>query len=112
MLAGLLEMAQVEVFPAMEDRWLRHVGERLAIAIGAGHGMAVQVELLLLDLFLKQRMEHDRRCPGPLQGLQLVQLLAEGRGSAHHQGAAQGQAEIGGGEVGDHGLGAGWARAR
>jgi len=65
--------------------------------------MAVQVELFMLDLLLKQRMQHDRCRPGPLQGLQLSQLLAEGGSSPNHQGAAQSQAEVGGGEVGGHG---------
>ena len=62
----------------------------------------VQVELFLFDLLLKQRMEHDSGGAGILERLELVEVFREGCGSPHHQGTAQRQAEIGGGEIHAH----------
>ncbi len=50
----------------------------------------MQVELLLLQLLLKQGMEHDRRSPGLLEPPQVGRIFTQGSGGPHHQRAAQG----------------------
>lgn len=56
---GLLQMAQVEPCAHMEQGGIRHVAQRFAIAFTSLQAQVVQVELFLLQLFLKQGMEHD-----------------------------------------------------
>ena len=85
--------------PPLMDEAVRVTG-RIGIRASVEH---VQIELLLFDLLLEEGVQHDRAGSGPFQGQQHVRILAEGAGCPHHQGAAQLQAEIGGGQVGAHG---------
>lgn len=69
------------------------------ISLAAHHAEVVQVELLPLQLLLKQGVKDDGRGARLLQPLELGQIFAEGRGGAHHQGAAQGKAKPGGPQI-------------
>ena len=97
--AGPLEMAQVELRTHVEEGGRGHVAEGFAVALAAHQAEVVEVELLLLQLLLKQGMEDDGGGSRLLQSPQHGGIFAEGRGRAHHEGAAQGKAEPSGGEI-------------
>ena len=96
---GLADQIEIGLGTAVAEGPFRQVAEGLGIAVATSDGVAVQLQLVALDLLFKQGMEHDRAGPGQLERLELGQAFAQGRRRPHHQRVAQLQAQVGGGEI-------------
>ena len=91
---GSADLLQDDPVAAMAQTGLRQIAEGLAITVGPLQRQPVQGQLVPLDLLLEQGVEHHRGGTGVLEGDQLLQVVAEGRRSPHHQGSAQLQPQV------------------